>query len=457
MKVQIPLKYLSNLKIAFTTILANGLRSLLTALGIMFGVAAVITMLAIGKGAKQEILSQIELVGVNNIVIKPVLDSKEEEETGDDEDQGGEEEQKKFSKGLDLSDVESISSIIPSISKTSPEIVMDTYVIGNGIRRSAKLVGIEPSYFSINNIDLVKGSNFSRLQLLNAEPVCIIGKTIQHKFFTGVNPIGEYIKCGEQWLKIIGIIEEKQVSEEAMDNLGIRDYNLDIYTPIKTVLVRYKNRAFIQTGSVQIIRRGFSTIMTSDDGDNNGKPFNYNQIDRLVIQVNESAALQQTAEVVSRMLQRRHNDVVDFEITIPQQLLKQQQKTKDIFNLVLIVIAGISLLVGGIGIMNIMLASVLERTREIGVRLAIGAKKEDIITQFMLEAVLISLTGGIIGIILGVLGAKAIEAFADITTIISGYSILLSFGVASAVGLIFGISPAKKAANQNPIESLRYE
>lgn len=456
MKFQIPLKYLSNLKIAFTTILANGMRSILTALGIMFGVAAVITMLAIGKGAKQEILSQIELVGVNNIVIKPVLESKEEEETSD-EDEQGEEEQKKFSKGLDLTDVESMVRIIPSIRKTSPEIVLDTYVIGNGIRRSAKLVGIEPSYFKINNIDLVKGSNFSSLQLENAEPVCIIGKTIQHKFFTGVDPIGEYIKCGEHWLKVIGVIEEKQVSAEAMDNLGIRDYNLDIYTPIKTVLVRYKNRAFIQTSSSQVVRRGNTTYFTSDDEDNGGKPFNYNQIDRLVIQVNESAALQQTAEVVSRMLQRRHNDVVDFEITIPQQLLKQQQKTKDIFNLVLIVIAGISLLVGGIGIMNIMLASVLERTREIGVRLAIGAKKEDIITQFMLEAVLISLTGGIIGVILGILGAKAIEAFADITTIISGYSILLSFGVASGVGLIFGISPAKKAANQNPIESLRYE
>jgi putative ABC transport system permease protein len=177
----------------------------------------------------------------------------------------------------------------------------------------------------------------------------------------------------------------------------------------------------------------------------------------MVVQVKDSEYLGSTAEVISRLLQRKHNKVVDFEVIIPQQLLEQQQRTKDIFNLVLSAIAGISLLVGGIGIMNIMLASVLERTREIGTRLAIGAKKQDIIQQFLMEALLISLSGGIIGVLLGVLASFLISTFANIETIVSAYSILISFGVASITGLVFGLSPAKKAAEKNPVESLRYE
>jgi putative ABC transport system permease protein len=184
---------------------------------------------------------------------------------------------------------------------------------------------------------------------------------------------------------------------------------------------------------------------------------NYHQLDRLVIQVDATAKLQATAEVLSRLLQRKHYEVVDYEIEIPELLLKQQQRTNDIFNYVLGAIAGISLLVGGIGIMNIMLASVLERIKEIGLRLSIGAKKSDVVQQFLFEAVMISVSGGIIGVILGITMAYVVSSFANIPTIISFSSILLSFGVAAAVGLVFGIAPARKAASQDPIASLRYE
>jgi putative ABC transport system permease protein len=184
---------------------------------------------------------------------------------------------------------------------------------------------------------------------------------------------------------------------------------------------------------------------------------NYHQLDRLVIQVDETNALQPSAEILSRLLQRRHYDVIDYEIEIPELLLKQQQRTNDIFNYVLGAIAGISLLVGGIGIMNIMLASVLERIKEIGLRLSIGAKKSDVVQQFLFEAVLISVSGGIIGVVLGISMAYLVSEFAGIQTIISFISILLSFGVAATVGLIFGIAPARKAAMQDPIASLRYE
>jgi putative ABC transport system permease protein len=180
-------------------------------------------------------------------------------------------------------------------------------------------------------------------------------------------------------------------------------------------------------------------------------------LDRLVIQVKETDFLSSTADVVSRILERKHNEVIDYEIEIPELLLKQQQRTNDIFSYVLGAIAGISLIVGGIGIMNIMLASVLERIKEIGLRLSIGAKKNDIINQFMFESVMISLSGGIIGILLGMIMAYAVSQFADIPTVITAGSILISFGVATATGLIFGIAPARKAASQDPITSLRYE
>ena len=197
-------------------------------------------------------------------------------------------------------------------------------------------------------------------------------------------------------------------------------------------------------------------------GNNNGPKKiiprgNYHQIDKLTVQVSSSEKLNSTANLLSRMLKRRHNDVLDFEISIPIQLLKQQQKTKQIFNIVLSIIAGISLLIGGIGIMNIMLASVLERTKEIGIIRAIGATQQDVVLQFLSESVLISIGGGIIGIFLGIISSYIIEIATGIETILSISSITLSFFVATAIGLIFGIAPAKSAANKRPIEAIRYD
>jgi len=441
-------RILINLTIAFEAILANKLRSILTALGIIFGVAAVITMLAIGKGAQVEILKQIELVGVNNIEIKPLVEQSESE-VG--QEQSGQREKKLFSKGLDLKDAASIVKILPTIEALSPEIVIDTYVISGGRRRTAKLIGITPAYFQVSNIALKNGQVFSNVHSENKEAVCIIGSGIKKKLFPGTKALGQKIKVGKQWLTIIGITKGINLSAKAQENLGIRDYNMDIYAPINTVLSRYIDRAKLREES------GGGSRFDDDDETQVRTLKNYHQIDRMVVQVKDSEYLGSTAAVISRLLQRKHNEVVDFEVIIPQQLLEQQQGTKDIFNLVLSAIAGISLLVGGIGIMNIMLASVLERTREIGTRLAIGAKKQDITQQFLMEALLISLSGGIIGVLLGLLASYLVSTFADIETIVSAYSILISFGVASITGLVFGISPARKAAEKNPVESLRYE
>lgn len=450
-------RLLANLFIAVNAVIANKVRSLLTALGIIFGVAAVIAMLAIGNGAQQEILNQIKLVGVNNIVVKPIIEQKEEKVA---EVVNGKKEKKKFSPGLTVRDVNSIETTIPGITRMSPEIILNTNVIRNGIRRSAKLVGVMPAYFEIYDFQLADGVMFNAEQLRTGAPVCIIGSALKSRFFPTQSAIGKSIKVGPHWLTIIGVTRERLVSQNSISKLGIRDFNMDIYSPLQTVLIRYENRDLITTEALRLANlrsQGIFFGSSTESEESELEKKNYHQLDRLVIQIDETAKLQPIAEIMSRLLTRKHYEVVDFEIEIPELLLKQQQRTNDIFNYVLGAIAGISLLVGGIGIMNIMLASVLERIKEIGLRLSIGAQKSDVVQQFLFEAVMISVSGGLIGVILGVTLAYLVSSFADIPTIISFSSILLSFGVAATVGLIFGIAPARKAASQDPIASLRYE
>lgn len=450
-------RLLANLFIAIEAVIANRVRSLLTALGIIFGVAAVIAMLAIGNGAQQEILNQIKLVGVNNIAIKPIIEQKEEKL----DDQSGQKDKKKFSPGLTIRDVHSIQKTIPGLVRISPEILLNTHIIRNGIRRSAKLVGVETAYFDIYDFQLAEGLYFSSEQLRMGAPVCIIGSAIKSRFFPTENAIGKSIKVGPHWLTIVGVLRERLVSENSISKLGIRDFNMDVYAPLQSVLIRYENRDLITSEALRMaaMRSRGMVIITNGNGSEEDElaSKNYHQLDRLVIQVEETALMQPTAEILSRLLSRKHYEVVDFEIEIPELLLKQQQRTNNIFNYVLGAIAGISLLVGGIGIMNIMLASVLERIKEIGLRLSLGARKSDVVQQFLFESVMISVSGGLIGVILGIALAFVVSTVANIPTIISFSSILLSFGVAATVGLIFGIAPARKAASQDPITSLRYE
>lgn len=448
---------LANLYIAVDAVLSNKMRSLLTALGIIFGVAAVIAMLAIGNGAQQEILEQIRLVGVNNIVIKPIIEQREEKV----EETAGPAEKRKFSPGLTLRDVNSIRTTLPVVSKISPEVLLETFIIKSGVRRSAKLVGVEPVYFEIFDFDLSEGRMFLDEELRSGAPVCIIGNSIKSKFFPTEDPLGKSIKVGPRWLNIVGVMGERFISESSITKLGIRDFNMDVYTPLQTMLIRYENRDMVTRSQLAESNQSgqFSRgrVVIQEEEQASGPATNYHQLDRLVLQVAETPYLQTTAEILSRLLQRKHYGVVDYEIEIPELLLKQQQRTNDIFNYVLGAIAGISLLVGGIGIMNIMLASVLERIKEIGLRLSIGAKKSDITQQFLFEAMMISVSGGIIGVVLGISLAYLISYVAEIPTVISFMSIVLSFGVAASVGLVFGIAPARKAASQDPITSLRYE
>jgi len=445
-------RYFHDILIAIESILANQLRSMLTALGIIFGVAAVITMLAIGKGAQKEILDQIKMVGVNNIMITPVFEAGK-----GGEEEGEKKQQKKYSPGLTLKDVEAIKEVLPTVHMASPEIELNSYVIKGGKRASAKLLGVSNEYFEIFNLPLREGAFFNAYQEENGIPVCVIGANIKNKFFSKEDPIGKYIKFDKVWLQIVGVLEKNQVSLTRFENIGVNVMNDNVYVPVKTMLLRYENRALvasrIKNKDNVIMGHGFAVAFSSSQ---NGST-NYHQLDRIIIQVNESSELSPSTELLARLMLRRHEEVKDFEITVPELLLKQEQRTKDIFNIVLGAIASISLLVGGIGIMNIMFASVMERIKEIGTRLAIGARKKDIVVQFLAEAVLISVSGGLIGVILGIVASYLITNFADILTIVSPGSVIISFVVSASVGVIFGYSPAKRASEKDPIESLRYE
>lgn len=455
------LRYFHDIEIAIESIVSNKLKSMLTALGIIFGVAAVIAMLAIGKGAKQEIMEQMKMVGVNNIIINPII--KDESATTSNE---GEKEQKKFSRGLNMLDVDAIKSAIPSVKRISPEISYNSIAMMNGVKYTAKLVGVSNDYFQLYNLPLISGTIFNDYQEENGIQVCIIGANIRAKFFNQVEPINQYIKFDGVWLKVIGVLQKTNVSLTGFEDAGVNVYNDNIYIPVQTMLLRYQNRALVNTKLVSQASTSFMNFggggpgmaraIVGSSSDSNVET-NYNQLDRIVVQVYETEQITATTEVLSRMMTRLHSTVKDFEITVPELLLKQQQRTKDIFNIVLGAIASISLIVGGIGIMNIMFASVMERIKEIGTRMAIGAKKMDIVVQFLAEAVLISVAGGFIGIFLGIIMAKLIEQIAGIMTDVSFFSIFIAFGVSAAVGIIFGYSPAKKASERDPIESLRYE
>ncbi len=444
-----------SMRTALEAVQHNKLRASLTSLGILFGVASVIAMLAIGKGAEREILEQMRLLGSNNVMITPLVEQHE----GPADDQP-EKKVVKFSPGLTYADAQAIARVIPGVEVTSAEIVLNTTLTREGRRRSGKLVGVDTTYFRLTNLDLTSGAGFTPLQVERGLPVAIIGHSVRTRFFTTEDPIGRPLKVGETWVTVIGVLRDRRVAQQAVQRLGIRDANMDVYVPVRTVLVRFRNRAQLTQRDIEQAARAGGITSTDDQQESEEQRqerTNRNQLDRIIVRVTESKMVAAVVDVLQRMLTRRHNTVIDFEVTVPELLLRQEQRTKTIFNVVLGAIASISLLVGGIGIMNIMLASVLERIREIGVRRAVGATQKDILFQFLSEAVLISVAGGVAGILVGAGISIGIERLAGITTIVSSLSVVVAFGVSITVGIAFGIVPAYRAARQDPVVCLRYE
>ncbi len=418
-------------------------------------------MLAIGSGAEREILDQMKLLGSNNVMITPLVEQQEGPATDQQQQQDSKKEVKRFSPGLRFEDAAAIAAAIPDVEATSAEIVVNTNVTREGRRRSGKVVGVDSAYFRLTNLSLSAGRWFTPNQLELGLPVAIIGNGVRTRFFTTDEPLGKALKVGDVWLTVVGVLADRRLENQAAESrLGIRDANMDVYVPTRTMLMRFRDRA-------RLTQQEIDQANAADGNNNNGSDtetpdarqerLNRNQLDRIIVRVRDSRMVPGVAEVAQRMLKRRHNDVVDFEITIPEALLRQEQRTKTIFNVVLGAIASISLLVGGIGIMNIMLASVLERIKEIGVRRAVGATQRDVLFQFLSEAVLISVAGGIAGILVGTGLSFGIEKFAHIQTIVSMVSVIVAFGVSISVGVAFGIVPAYRAAQQDPVVCLHYE
>ena len=457
-RAQVTAHVLFSMRTAVEAVGQNKLRASLTSLGILFGVASVIAMLAIGKGAEKEILDQMRLLGSNSIIITPLVEQQEGKAKDD-----AEKKPRKYTPGLTEHDADAIKRIVPHVDATSAEVVLNTLITREGNRRSGKVVGVDTSYFRLTNLELVAGSQFSREQAEQGRPVAIIGSGVRTRFFTSADPVGSAIKVGDSWLTVIGVLADRKVSSQTAQKLGIRDSNMDVYVPLHTMLLRYRNRAQVTQQDIETAIMNASPRMAtgateeSEDADSRAERTNFNQLDKIIVRVDDASRVAVVAEVIHRLMIRRHNTVIDFEIAVPELLLKQQQNTKRIFNIVLGAIASISLIVGGIGIMNIMLASILERIREIGVRRAMGATQKDILYQFLAEAVLISVAGGVAGIVLGSGISVGIERLADIKTIISGTSVLVAFGVSFTVGMVFGIVPAYRAARQDPVVCLRYE
>jgi putative ABC transport system permease protein len=452
---EITARVLFSVRMALDAVGHNRLRAALTSLGILFGVASVIAMLAIGKGAEREILEQMRLLGSNNVVITPLVEQQEGRA-----DEPSDKQVRKFSTGLTYADAVAIAANIPAVEVASAEIVLNTSITREGLRRSGKVVGVDTSYFRLTNLELGSGRWFSPLQVQRGLPVAIIGHAVRTRFFTTDDPIGKPLKVGEIWVTVIGVLADRRLAGQSA-RLGIRDPNMDVYVPVHTMLLRFRNRAQLTQRDIELAAResntGSEANADAESDDRRQERLNRHQLDRIIVRVTDSKLVPSVAEVARRMLERRHNTVVDFEITVPELLLRQEQRTKTIFNLVLGAIASISLVVGGIGIMNIMLASVLERIREIGLRRALGATQKDVLFQFLAEAVIISVAGGIAGILVGSGLSAGIERFADIQTIVSFVSVVVAFGVSVTVGLVFGIVPAYRAARQDPIACLRYE
>ena len=423
--------YKENTLLGLEGLKSHLLRSFLSMLGIIFGVGAVIAMLSIGEGAKQQALEQIQLMGMNNIIVDDIPSSALEQ-SGD---------QKTYSPGLRREDARAVQELNPLVTATVPVRQMEMEVRFGTERTKATVVGTTPEFVQVMNYVSREGTFFTYDDVVETRRVCALGGGVARALFLFRNPVGELIKVDNQWFTVIGVLDEKTVASSRKYGLPVNDVNQEIYIPITSALRRFTD---VGTKMEFTASGGMKTSVESE-------------LTRFIARVDDVNRIQEAANILKATLDRRHNSVPDFTITVPEALLRQSRQTQRIFNIVMGAIAGISLLVGGIGIMNIMLASVLERTREIGIRRATGATRKDILGQFLLEAVILSFSGGLIGIVFGFSLTRIIAAYADWRTIVSWEAIALSFFVSVGIGVLFGVYPARRASSMNPIEALRYE
>lgn len=393
------------------------LRTLLTLLGMIFGVGAVIAMLSVGEGAEKESLRIIDAMGLRNIIVKakPAPDDMLAEI-------------RESSIGLSLKDLEAARETLPFLSGYTAVKKIRTYALYNEHGKSdAVVLGVMPDHFAMANFEILEGRSLAQLDNVMQTRVCVIGSDVVGDLFGGQSPLGGKIRVNHVWLTVVGVLKDRDLGQSEFEGVKISSTRNNIYLPIKTALKKFK----------------FKDLE--------------DELDEFQVQVAPGIPTSTAAGTLSRLLTTRHRGMDDFSLIVPEALLNQHRKTQRIFNIVMSAIAGISLLVGGIGIMNIMLANILERTREIGIRRALGARRVDIQRLFLIESFAIAVIGGFLGIALGFAMAHTISVYSGWTTAWSSTAVFLSLGVCAGTGLAFGIYPAVKAARLNPIDALRHD
>jgi putative ABC transport system permease protein len=404
-------------KIAILNLSRHKLRTSLTMLGIIFGIAAVLSMVSIGAGAEEQALSVIQKMGLRNIIVKAKEFEPQELQT-----------LRQDSPGLSRRDMQALFKILPEGSVVVGKKTLKSYQIASTVGKTdSRVLGVSSLYPLTANLQVVEGSFFLPEDEKSSHQVCVLGPTAHRKLF-GLKPcLGESVKINDEWFAVIGVLADDLLEKDEFEGIKLENSNNDIYIPLETLLQRFERDPVA------------------------------NELDEIIIQVPEDANLRDQATAISGMVGSMHRNIDDFSLIVPERLLQQSRHTQKIFNIVMSAIASISLLVGGIGIMNIMLASVLERTNEIGLRRALGARRRDISRQFLMESVAISMSGAVLGIAFGYGLSSLVGAYSGWPTIITPLSVILGVGVSASIGMVFGIYPARQAASISPIEALRYE
>ncbi len=408
------------LRLGLDNLRSRKLRASLTMLGMIFGVAAVVAMLSIGAGAQQEVIAFIEQLGVRNVIV-------EARETAD---QQAQQRIRRLSAGLSFRDMRTVEANLSDLERSSArKRVTPSSVLPKPQGDPPVVFGVSPSFMTLSGLGVSAGRFFTEVEAESAAPVAVLGQGAASSLFGDRDPIGQFVKTNQQWFRVIGLVSPQLTVQSGAGGLGEQDGNQVIYVPLKSALLRLEE--------VQSRQR--------------------DEIDAIYLQFSEDADVSEAGAFVRGLLDKSHRSAGDFSVVVPAELLAEQQRTRRIFEVIMVAIASISLLVGGIGIMNIMLASVLERTREIGVRRAVGARQRDIVRQFLVETTMITLTGGIVGTGLGVGISELVGFIAGWSTIVTPASIALAFGVSVTVGLVFGLYPAIRAARLDPVLALHYE
>jgi putative ABC transport system permease protein len=407
-----------SIRIAINGLRDHKFRSFLTMLGIIFGTASVIAMISIGEGAKKQAMAKYQDLGVSNIIIRDK----------DLTDADLELVRTKFSQGLTLDDTRAIGEIVPGVKGVAPQSEAKLDAMYSDKSSKATVIGVIPEVTNILNYRIDKGIFIDNDHYDRQLKVCVLGANIARELFSYEDPLGKNIKLGDQWFEVAGVLKTKALFTETVGELAARDLNNDVYIPLSTFSKRIPKLNPLSS-----------------------------ELKQATIKLESSEKLIESADVIKSILKRRHFNNDDFSIIIPYELMEQEKREGRIYNLLLASIAAISLIVGGIGIMNIMLASVLERTQEIGIRRAIGGRRSDIMGQFVSEAMGISITGGLIGVFLGIVLSLGIGLLTEVKTNLTLYSIFIAFGFSVIVGITFGYLPAKRAADLKPIESIRHE